>query len=128
VLVVAIVFTGCQTGIPDLFVPQYNPMMQRSTAVLTGRLVVEEGCIWIQTDTQRWLALWPTTIRIRTGEPLTVVGNCVEVAAGEQITVGGGGYEPANVGFVEGLIRESIHKRCRGNAWLVTQLLPGPIP
>jgi hypothetical protein len=113
-----------------LFVPKYQAMDQQPTAIMTGVLVVDDGCIWIESpESGRWLALWPTTISVSTGDPVRVNRYGVEVSEGEPITIGGGAYEePQHVAFVEDLIGQSIPTECLEKYWLVTELLPEPLP
>jgi hypothetical protein len=105
-------------------------MPQGPTALLTGTLSVEDGCIWIRAHGERWLALWPWTVAVTANGALAVEGNGVRIVEGEEITVVGGEYNPVEMAdqteFVEDLIGQPVPQTCTGNAWLVTELLPEP--
>ena len=120
------VLVSCQ---PALFVPRHGPMAQRPTAVLTGTLTVRDGCAWIVTPDERFLALWPSTfVVLAAGAGIAVSGNGVQVTVGDEVTVGGGEYPPQQTDFVESLIDESVPEGCRHRYWLVTELLSEPLP
>jgi hypothetical protein len=102
-------------------------MPQRPMAVLTGTLTVADGCLWIEAHGDRWLALWPTPVSVTGAESVTVEGDGVRVAEGDQITVVGGEYSPEHQEYVEGLIGQAVPEACRGLSWLVVELLPEPI-
>jgi hypothetical protein len=101
-----------------LFVPKYQAMDQQPTAIMTGVLVVDDGCIWIESpESGRWLALWPTTISVSTGDPVRVNRYGIEVSEGEPITVGGG---PTRSRSTSPLSRISSVSPSRPNAWKST--------
>jgi hypothetical protein len=116
---------ACQALSGDgVFVPQYRPLDQRPAGLHYGVLTVEDGCIWIASGGSRWLALWPTTISVSTGQTVVVAQDGLEVREGDPITVGGGEYGTAHFDFVEDLIGQTVPDECREMSWLVTELLP----
>ncbi|MGH2651519.1 MAG: hypothetical protein ACRDHK_09955 [Actinomycetota bacterium] len=100
-------------------------MEQRPVAVLTGTLTVRDGCVWIVTTSERFLALWPSNFKVLLQDAqISVSGDGIEVMAGDVITVVGGAYEPGQAGFVQTLIGQSVPEACLGQYWLVTELRP----
>ena len=105
----------------DVFLPTYGPMNGLPTALLSGRLVLRDGCIWIASAGGEVLPLWPAGSRIEfEGGRLVVVHGGDRARVGTEVTGGGGEYGPGNYAFVVELIGGEIPERCRGDGfyWL----------
>ncbi|MEX0629643.1 MAG: hypothetical protein WEE67_04290 [Chloroflexota bacterium] len=121
------ILVSCQTipGTTTLFVPRYEPLTERPTALLSGTLTIRDGCVWIVTEFDRFLALWPSNYHVVAEDgSVAVSGDGVQVSAGDDVTAGGGEYPPEQTPFVESLIGVSVPTDCRDRYWLVTQLQP----
>lgn len=89
-----------------------------------GRLVEEDGCLWIDHDDGRMLPLWPPGSRIeRDGTSLVVVNSGgARAVVGTEVYAGGGQYgDPERYDLVVEAIGEEVPSGCRGNDsyWLV---------
>lgn len=100
----------------EVYLPIYGPLDSVPEALLTGRLVEDDGCLWIENDDGRALPMWPSGSRIeRDGTSLAVVNTGgARAVVGTQVVAGGGGYGPAQYDFVLELIGEQVPDACRG--------------
>lgn len=69
-------------------------------ALVGGRLVIDDGCLWLEHEEDRVLPLW---------------------LSGSRVEQDGGGYGPQHYDFVVELIGEEVPPACRGDGhyWLV---------
>ncbi|MBE9524594.1 MAG: hypothetical protein IMY76_05810 [Chloroflexi bacterium] len=113
------------TPVPNVFMPQ---LKQRDAifleALLSGELVVEDGCLRIRnndTDESRliiWQADYFLTDNEGTLEILNETG-AVVAQVGEMVYMGGG-----EVPIDASVLREPIPEQCRGPYWLMGEFLP----
>lgn len=94
------------------------------TAQMGGRLVLDDGCLWIEHEEGRALPLWPPNSRVdREGDTLVVINSGgARAEVGTDVVGGGGEYGgPEHYDFVVELIGEEIPPACRGEGyyWLV---------
>ena len=111
---------------PDsgLYLPTYHPMDAIPVAQIRGRLVEDNGCIWIDQSDGRVLPLWPRGSRIeREGTSLIVVNSGgAQAGVGTEVIGGGGEYGgPGHLDVVFEAIGEEVPEACRGDDsyWLV---------
>jgi hypothetical protein len=118
----ATVLAGC-VGLPsaDVYVPTYGPMNGYPTGLIQGTLVVDRGCLWIDSGRERSLVLWPdgTFVTQRDGGYVVRVGGR-ETPVGVPVAIGGGQYGQDNYASVVDLIGEEVPASCReaGLYWL----------
>lgn len=110
----------------DPYLPTYPSMEALPAAQMGGRLVLEDGCLWLENPEYRALPLWPADSRVeREGDTLVVInsgGSRAEV--GTDVIGGGGEYTAEHYDFVVELIGEEIPPACRGDGyyWLVYEV------
>ena len=109
--------------VAEVYLPTYRPMDTVPLARIGGRLVLDDGCLWLQIERGRALPLWPASSRVeRDGDALVVVNSGgARAEVGTDVVGGGGGYGPEEYDFVVELIGEEIPPACRGDGhyWLV---------
>lgn len=100
----------------EVYLPVYGPLENVPEGLLTGRLVEDDGCLWIENSDGRALPMWPSGSRIeRDGTSLAVVNTGgARAVVGTQVVAGGGGYSPRQYDFVVELIGEQVPDACRG--------------
>jgi hypothetical protein len=106
------------------FLPTYHPMDGLPVAQIRGRLVEDNGCLWIEIAEGRVLPLWPPGSRIeRDGTSLIVANNDgARAEVGTEVIGGGGEFGgPGHLDVVFEAIGEEVPDRCRGDDayWLV---------
>lgn len=113
----ATVMPSSAQPIGELYLPTYPAMDIGPLARISGRLTESGGCLWIENDGDRALALWPSGSTIeRDGESLTVVNTAgVRAVVGTDVMAGGGEYGPSQYEFVTELIGEQVPDACRGD-------------
>jgi hypothetical protein len=78
---------------PGIHLPTYRAAGPQPGALLDGTLEVEDGCVYLATDGERWLGLWPNDLRAElAGDRLRIVDGDGRVLAmeGGPIRAGGG--------------------------------------
>lgn len=107
----------------EVYLPTYQPMEALPVAQLGGRLVLDNGCLWLEHAEGRALPLWPANSRVeREGDTLVVVNSAgARAEVGTDVLGGGGEYGPELYDFVVELIGQEIPPACRGDGyyWLV---------
>jgi len=107
----------------EVYLPTYRPMEDVPEAQLGGRLILDNGCLWLEHAEGRALPLWPANSRVeREGDTLVVVNSGgARAEVGTDVLGGGGEYSPEHYDFVVELIGEEIPPACRGDGyyWLV---------
>lgn len=106
-----------RSTLADVFLPTYPPMDILPEAQIGGRLVLDDGCLWLEHQEGRTLALWPSDARLEeAGDTVVVVQHAGRARAevGTDVIGGGGGYGPENYDFVVELIGEQVPPACRG--------------
>lgn len=101
----------------DVFLPTYSPMDTLPEALIGGRLILDDGCLWLEHQEGRALPLWPSGSSLeQAGDTLIVVqhGGRARAEVGTDVLGGGGGYGPEHYDFVVELIGEEIPPACRG--------------
>ncbi len=129
-LLAAITVAGvaCQPASP--FFPRYEPIGPVPLARLNARLQVTDGCMWLVSEGERHLAIWPRNYNlVLRGVWSATADGAVLVRDGEEILVGGGEYRsgemlgPARLP-IEELIEGPIPAACdEGLYWLVSGIL-----
>ena len=127
------------TSPETVFLPTYRPMNGYPAALIQGTLVEDNNCLYIDSNGERNLVLWPPgTSTALDGGQLVVRGAGQQVAVGTAVEAGGGQYKSYN--YVTGLIGESVPAACRGSDiyWLAVEpapasptpkfVTPGPTP
>lgn len=105
----------------DPYLPTYPSMEALPAAQVGGRLVLDDGCLWLETPEYRALPLWPADSRVeRDGDTLVVINSGGSRAEVGTDVIGGGGEYTA----VVELIGEEIPPACRGDDyyWLVYEV------
>jgi hypothetical protein len=92
-------------------------------ALVSGRLVEEDGCAFIApdqpgSDHASVLVIWPNEAsaeRMDDGRLRISAGDDAAVSVGDVVSLGGGlvGETPSDVGQAESMIGEAIPERCR---------------
>ncbi len=107
----------------DVYLPVYAPMDAVPLARFSGRLIEADGCLWIDGDGGRALAIWPSGSTIeRDGDSLIVVNSAdARAVVGTEVVAGGGEYRADEYELVVELIGEEVPGACRGDDvyWLV---------
>jgi hypothetical protein len=107
----------------DPYLPTYPSMEVLPAAQMGGRLVLEDGCLWLKTPEYRALPLWPADSRVeREGDTVVVINSGRSRAeVGTDVIGGGGEYTAEHYDFVVELIGKEIPPACRGDGyyWLV---------
>lgn len=100
----------------EVYLPIYAPLDSVPEALLSGRLVEDDGCLWIETSAGRALPMWPSGSKLeRDGTSLEVVNTGgARAVVGTQVVAGGGGYGPEHYDFVVELIGQQVPDACRG--------------
>jgi hypothetical protein len=94
---------------PEVFFPTWE-MDARPEAVVSGTLVLRDGCLFAASGDGASLILWERGLAYRGG---TVVdGGRVLAQVGEPFEGAGGYYSRSDLGFVEELIGEPVPQRC----------------
>lgn len=125
----AVPLLGACVGLPstDVYIPTYGPMNAYPTAEIQGTLVVDGGCLWIDSGQERSLVLWPegTFVTEQDGGRVVREGGRT-VPIGIPVQSGGGQYGEDNYEFVVDLIGEEIPAPCQaaGLYWLGYDLRP----
>lgn len=85
-------------------------------ARLAGRLVEDDGCLWIEGEGGRALALWPSGSTIEhDGASLVVVNtDGARAVVGTNVTASGGEYRPEQYEMVVQVLGDEVHESCRG--------------
>lgn len=110
----------------DPYLPTYPSMEVLPAAQVGGRLVLDDGCLWLENSEYRALPLWPADSRVEhEGDTLVVInsgGSRAEV--GTDVIGGGGEYTAEHYDFVVELIGEEIPPACRDDDyyWLVYEV------
>jgi hypothetical protein len=102
------------------------------TALMRGTLLLDDGCLFVTSGSERWLLLWPEgyTAR-RDGEAIEIFtedrGPIARV--GQPIRIGGGERRPREMGgaaaaerSVTELTGEDIPERCGDLYWIVSPI------
>ena len=113
----------------EVYLPRYHPMDALPAAEIRGRLVEDDGCLWIEGPDGRVVPLWPPGSRIeRDGASLVVVNSGgARAVVGTEVVGGGGEYGgPGHLDVVFEAIGEEVPDRCRGDDhyWLVYDVRP----
>lgn len=108
--------TATASPVVDVFLPTYPPWDILPLGQIGGRLVEDNGCLWIE-NTGRSLAIWPSGSRIeRDGTSLVVVNTRgARAVVGTEVIGGGGEFGQENYAFVVETIGEEIPDECRGD-------------
>lgn len=117
---------GCSAATSsDLYFPTYQLAGGAVPAGdISGVLVLERNCLWIEAGTERYLALWPSDwVLSGTGESAEVLSpGGTSYRDGDEVHFGGG--ETADQQHRDSLITEPVPEECNGTkAWLVTESL-----
>lgn len=102
---------------PQIYLPTYPPMEFLPLAAVGGRLVEDEGCLWIESEAGRALALWPSGSMIEDDDPSLVVVNSAGARAvvGTNVTAAGGEYRPEQYEMVVQLLGGEVREACRAD-------------
>jgi hypothetical protein len=111
---------SCFSKAPEgVFFPTTHDMNAYPTALIEGTLLARDGCVFIESEGQLLLVLWPEGFRIeRNGKQLRILGGIghPERRTGQPVELGGGGTE---FSFAEELIGEPIPSRCRAASYWI---------
>jgi len=87
---------------PGVFFPTVPIEDAYPAAEIDGRLVVEDGCIYVTASDERWLLLWPDGYRAsrdgRGGIQVTTDDGSLVGSEGASVRLGGGETRPDEVG------------------------------
>lgn len=146
IVLVALVATSCALGPPssweaplceasavapsptatppaEVYLPTYCPMDLLPAGEIRGRLVDDDGCVWIDQADGRMLPLWPPGSRIeRDGTSVVVVNSGgARAVVGTEVHGGGGEFGQGDYDLVVQTIGEEVSEACRGSDvyWLV---------
>lgn len=136
-LATVIALTACSSdpvAPPGIAFPTYEAEGPHPGALLDGTLEVEDGCVYITTDDERWLGLWPNDLRAElAGDRLRIVDGDGRVLAieGRPIRAGGGERRASGLGgsaALEGWFAEiggtTIPEGCGDLTWQVSGIEP----
>jgi hypothetical protein len=136
-LAAVIVLASCSNepmAPPGISFPTYDAGGPQPLALLDGTLEVDDGCVYLAKDGERWLGLWPNDLRAELeGDLLRIVDGDGRVLAheGGPIRAGGGerraselgGFPALNDWFAE-IGGTTITKRCGDLSWQVSGVEP----
>ena len=119
-----------------IFFPRRPPptgLQVALTAAATGRLAVEDGCVWLVNGPARYLVVWPHSYVLADAfGTLVVLGpeRTVVARGGQVVTLGGGEVaidaEGARAAVAE-LAGVQIPAVCEAElAWTANGVIPGP--
>jgi hypothetical protein len=99
-------------------------------ALLDGTLEVEDGCVYLTQDGERWLGVWPASLHVEQQDGrISIVDESGVVVGveGQRLMVGGGESRPSEVGgpaagrsWADDVTDEEIPTRCGTLYWLVS--------
>ena len=124
---VAAALGACLAPDPVVYLPTYRPLDAMPAGLIEGVLVEADGCLWIETDGQRLLVLWPRDSTVTsTVDGLAVGAEGVTIPVGTPMRAGGGQYQQEHQAFVHDLIGEPVPEACRstGLYWLAGGIEP----
>jgi hypothetical protein len=105
---------------PDgVFFPTTRDMNSYPSALIEGTLQERDGCVFIESQENLLLVLWPEGFRVeRDGAQLRIVGGIghPEPRTGQPLELGGGS---ADLPFAQELIGEPIPSRCRAAGYWI---------
>jgi hypothetical protein len=139
ILIAVIAASACGRAPPaapeDVFLPRLAEHHDTwPAALVSGRLVEENGCVFITSDQPgsehaNVLVIWPNEAsaeRTDDGRLRISVGDAADVSVGDVVSLDGGlvGEARSDVRQAESMIGEAIPERCRaeGGYWIT----PGP--
>jgi hypothetical protein len=115
---------------PGVFFPTVPIEDAYPAAEIEGRLVVEDGCIYVTASGERWLLLWPDGYRALDGEggiQVTTDDGSLVGREGSPVRLGGGETRPDEVGgagaaeaWASDLTGEQMPDRCGDLYWVVS--------
>jgi hypothetical protein len=116
---------------PGVFFPTVPIEDAYPAAEIEGRLVVEDGCIYVTASDERWLLLWPDGYRAsrdgRGGIQVTTDDGSLVGSEGASVRLGGGETRPDEVGgaaaaeaWASDLTGEQMPDRCGDLYWIVS--------
>lgn len=101
--------------------PTPTPVWVYKDALIVGRLVLEDGCLRLQTGTKSWQLVWPETYTVTVhGQTVFIDGPLGSLTAtlGQEVAMGGGSlssYTAIQLRRAEG----AIPPQCEGPYWEV---------
>jgi hypothetical protein len=97
------------------YLPTYPPMEILPLGQVAGLLIEDDGCLWIEREAGRALALWPSGSTIeRDGASLVVLSpDGGRAVVGANITAAGGEYGPGQYEMVVQVLCYEVHESCR---------------
>lgn len=110
----------------EIVFPVQDASSERFEALLTGRLILHEQCLYVKSNdsADRVLPIWPEGYSVKEsgGGPATVHDEEGEPVAtvGDAVSMGGGSFEKGD-GSLDPALLEGT-KRCRGPYWIVGDL------
>lgn len=137
IIAATILFAACSSepvAPPGIRFPTYDAGGPQDAGLLDATLEVEDGCVYLAKDGERWLGLWPNDLRAELeGDHLQIVDGHGEVLAseGEPILVGGGERRASELGgfaaldeWFAGIGGTSIPRACGDLSWQVSGIEP----
>ena len=118
---VATALAACLAADPAVYLPTYRPLDTMPAALIEGVLIEDGGCLWLESDGERMLVLWPRGSSVTsTIDGLAVRFEGATIPVGTRMRAGGGQYEQEHQPFVHDLIGEPVPDACRaaGLYWL----------
>lgn len=103
---------GCGAGISSdkIFLPTYNPGTIILPSIMSGRIDLTHGCIYIVNGSRRWHAIWPhgTKIAIYNHKLFISYGNNDYIIFGGSISIRGGEVNPSYLGLPDNILSHVI--------------------
>lgn len=119
---------------PGIHFPTYDADGPQDAGLLDATLEVEDGCVYLAKDGERWLGLWPNDLRAELeGDLLRIVDGHGQVLAteGGPILAGGGERHASELGGLDALDEwfaeiggTTIPRECGDLSWQVSGIEP----
>jgi hypothetical protein len=137
IIAATILFVACSrepVAPPGIHFPTYDADGPQDAGLLDATLEVNDGCVYLAKDGERWLGLWPNDFRAElAGDHLQIVDGQGDVLAteGEPILAGGGERRASEVGGFAALDEwfaeiggTTIPRECGDLSWQVSEIEP----
>jgi hypothetical protein len=139
ILATMVLLASCSSGgpaaPPGISFPTYDAEGPHPGALLEGTLEVEDSCVYVARDGERWLGLWPNDLRAEFvegrlrivdghGQVLATEGGPIRAAGGERRASELGGIAALDAWFAE-IGGTTVPKGCGDLTWQVSGIETG---